>query len=193
MMYTVGEMAKILGVPASTLRYYDKEGMLPFVERTSGDIRMFKEQDYEWLKLLSVWKKQEDLIAKQTVEHILGIDRKKEEEKRQKEQEQQLQNFKICSLSVTSSFLMITPGRLARSLPFSGLRIVAITRQPLSEKKFVVSLPIPDDGPVIKIVFIFYSTFLNIVCLGCFCLYFMVVCILSKLQIYIIWVKWNVK
>lgn len=54
MMYTVGEMAKILGVPASTLRYYDKEGMLPFVERTSGDIRMFKEQDYEWLKLLSV-------------------------------------------------------------------------------------------------------------------------------------------
>lgn len=29
---------------------------------------------------------QEYLIAKQTVEHILGIDRKKEEEKRQKEQ-----------------------------------------------------------------------------------------------------------
>ena len=34
---------------------------------------------------------QEYLIAKQTVEHILGIDRKKEEEKRQKEQEQQEQ------------------------------------------------------------------------------------------------------
>ena len=36
---------------------------------------------------------QEYLIAKQTVEHILGIDRKKEEEKRQKEQEQQEQNY----------------------------------------------------------------------------------------------------
>lgn len=35
---------------------------------------------------------QEYLIAKQTVEHILGIDRKKEEEKSQKEQEQQVQN-----------------------------------------------------------------------------------------------------
>ena len=34
---------------------------------------------------------QEYLIAKQTVEHILGIDRKKEEERRQKEQEQQEQ------------------------------------------------------------------------------------------------------
>ena len=33
MVYTVGEMAKLLGVAASTLRYYDKEGLLPFVER----------------------------------------------------------------------------------------------------------------------------------------------------------------
>ena len=32
MIYTVGEMAKSLGIPSSTLRYYDKEGLLPFVE-----------------------------------------------------------------------------------------------------------------------------------------------------------------
>ena len=43
MVYTVGEMAKKLDVPASTLRYYDKEGLLPFVERSSGGIRMFQE------------------------------------------------------------------------------------------------------------------------------------------------------
>ena len=36
MMYTVGEMAKLLNIPGSTLRYYDKEGLLPFVERSSG-------------------------------------------------------------------------------------------------------------------------------------------------------------
>ena len=30
MVYTVGEMAKLLDIPASTLRYYDKEGLLPF-------------------------------------------------------------------------------------------------------------------------------------------------------------------
>ena len=45
MIYTVGEMAQKLGVPASTLRYYDKEGLLPFVERSSGGIRMFREND----------------------------------------------------------------------------------------------------------------------------------------------------
>lgn len=36
MIYTVGETADKLGVPASTLRCYDKERLLPFVERSSG-------------------------------------------------------------------------------------------------------------------------------------------------------------
>lgn len=57
MLYTVGEMAKILGVPASTLRYYDKEGLLPFVERSSSGMRMFKDSDYEWLKTIECLKK----------------------------------------------------------------------------------------------------------------------------------------
>ena len=41
MLYTVGEMAKRLQVAPSTLRYYDKEGLLPFLERSNGGIRMF--------------------------------------------------------------------------------------------------------------------------------------------------------
>lgn len=56
-MYTVGEMAKMLGVPASTLRYYDKEGLLPFVERSAGGIRMFRESDLEWLRVIGRMKK----------------------------------------------------------------------------------------------------------------------------------------
>ena len=50
-------MAKILGVNPSTLRYYDKEGLLPFVSRTDGGIRVFKENDMEWLKLIECLKK----------------------------------------------------------------------------------------------------------------------------------------
>lgn len=57
MIYTVGEMAKKIGVAPSTLRYYDKEGLLPFVERSSGGIRVFKEADYEWLKVIECLKK----------------------------------------------------------------------------------------------------------------------------------------
>lgn len=57
MVYTVGEMARLLDVSASTLRYYDKEGLLPFVERSSGGIRMFKDSDYEWLQVIGCLKR----------------------------------------------------------------------------------------------------------------------------------------
>ena len=57
MVYTVGEMAKMLEVPASTLRYYDKEGLLPFVERSPGGMRMFQEKDFEWLQVIGCLKK----------------------------------------------------------------------------------------------------------------------------------------
>lgn len=57
MAYTVGEMAKRLNVPASTLRYYDKEGLLPFVARSPGGMRMFQDTDLEWLKVIGCLKK----------------------------------------------------------------------------------------------------------------------------------------
>ena len=56
MLYTVGEMAKKFNVAPSTIRYYDKEGLLPFVERSSGGIRMFKEDDMGWLIIIDCLK-----------------------------------------------------------------------------------------------------------------------------------------
>ena len=50
-------MAKRLGVAPSTLRYYDQEGLLPFVERSSGGIRVFKDSDYAWLQIIECLKK----------------------------------------------------------------------------------------------------------------------------------------
>ena len=55
MQYTVGQMAKRLGLPLH-VRYYDKEGLLPYVERSNGGIRMFKESDYEWLSIIECLK-----------------------------------------------------------------------------------------------------------------------------------------
>lgn len=56
MVFTIGEMAKKLGVAASTLRYYDKEGLFPFMERSESGIRVFKESDYEFLKIIHCLK-----------------------------------------------------------------------------------------------------------------------------------------
>lgn len=57
MFYTVGEIAKKLNIPPSTLRYYDKEGLLPFVERSNGGIRMFSDKDFESLSVIECLKK----------------------------------------------------------------------------------------------------------------------------------------
>lgn len=56
MVYTVGEIAKIIGVAPSTLRYYDKEGLLPFVERSGSGIRIFGEQDLNTLSIIHCLK-----------------------------------------------------------------------------------------------------------------------------------------
>ncbi len=57
MVYTIGEMAKRLGVAPSALRYYDREGLLPFVERSGSGVRVFKDSDYEWLQVIACLKK----------------------------------------------------------------------------------------------------------------------------------------
>ena len=56
MSYTVSQMAKLLGISPSALRYYDKEGLLPFVERSPGGMRIFQNKDYEWLKTIECLK-----------------------------------------------------------------------------------------------------------------------------------------
>ncbi len=56
MFYNISEVAKKMNVTSSTLRYYDKEGLLPFVDRTEGGIRKFKEDDFEWLSIIECLK-----------------------------------------------------------------------------------------------------------------------------------------
>lgn len=54
--YTIGQAAKRMGVTVSTLRYYDKEGLLPFVDKKENGTRVFKDEDFEWLELINCMK-----------------------------------------------------------------------------------------------------------------------------------------
>ncbi len=56
-MYTIGEMAKKLGIPTTTLRYYENEGLIPFAQRTSGGMRVFSDDDIQKLNVISCLKK----------------------------------------------------------------------------------------------------------------------------------------
>ena len=54
--YTIGEVASEMGIPASTIRYYDSNGLLPGVLRTEGGMRLFTRADLEWLRLVGYLK-----------------------------------------------------------------------------------------------------------------------------------------
>lgn len=56
MRYSIGQAAEKAGLTAHTLRYYEKEGLLPFVERTPSGLRSFKESDFEWLAVINCLK-----------------------------------------------------------------------------------------------------------------------------------------
>ncbi|AZN42398.1 MerR family transcriptional regulator [Paenibacillus albus] len=56
MNYTINEVAQKFGLTAHTLRYYDKEGLLPFVERTKSGNRSFTEADVNWVALICCLK-----------------------------------------------------------------------------------------------------------------------------------------
>ncbi len=50
--YTVKDVAKIMNVSAHTVRYYDNEGLIPFVSRTESNIRMFSDYDLSWFRIV---------------------------------------------------------------------------------------------------------------------------------------------
>lgn len=56
MTYLIGEVSEMLNISVSTLRYYDKEGLLPLVNRTSGNVRVFDEADLECLRMIECLK-----------------------------------------------------------------------------------------------------------------------------------------
>lgn len=55
-MYTIGQVSQMCGIPVSTLRYYDKEGLFPHMERVSG-IRRFSDRELETLRIIDCLKK----------------------------------------------------------------------------------------------------------------------------------------
>jgi DNA-binding transcriptional MerR regulator len=55
--YTIKKAAEKMGVSIPTLRYYDKEGLLPFIEKKPNGTRIFKDDDFQTLSLINCLKK----------------------------------------------------------------------------------------------------------------------------------------
>lgn len=57
MYYTAGQVAKFLGLNTSTIRYYDKEKLIPNVKRSEGGIRLFTKENITSIRLVQCMKK----------------------------------------------------------------------------------------------------------------------------------------
>ncbi|NBD27482.1 MerR family transcriptional regulator [Paenibacillus glycinis] len=56
MPFSIKEASQRLGCPAHTIRYYEKEGLLPFIERDEQGNRVFEERDLDWMRLMTCFR-----------------------------------------------------------------------------------------------------------------------------------------
>ena len=51
-MYSAKEAAEITGLSTATLRYYEKEQLLPQIARTNQKYRQYTDTDIEWIRMI---------------------------------------------------------------------------------------------------------------------------------------------
>ncbi|MPQ26603.1 MerR family transcriptional regulator [Bacillus paralicheniformis] len=71
MGYSIKEVAEKVGLPTHTLRYYEKEGLLPFIKSDGNGNRIFEEKDLSWLELVICLRKTD--IALSELREIVNL------------------------------------------------------------------------------------------------------------------------
>ena len=71
MTYSAGEAAKKLKLPKETLRYYEREGLLPPIQKDKSGRRAYSETDIEWIFLIRCLRDTNMSIAK--VKHYVSL------------------------------------------------------------------------------------------------------------------------
>ena len=50
--YRISDVSRLLGISADTLRYYEKIGLLPAVQRSAGGVRIYRDKDLSRLRFI---------------------------------------------------------------------------------------------------------------------------------------------
>ena len=56
-MYSVKETAEITGLSTATLRYYEKQKLLPQIARNDQKYRQYTDEDIEWIKMIQCMRR----------------------------------------------------------------------------------------------------------------------------------------
>ncbi len=71
MNLSIKQAADQLGLTPSTLRYYDKEGLLPILKKSKSGFRTFSENDLQWLNLICCLKNSGMSITE--IKHFMNL------------------------------------------------------------------------------------------------------------------------
>lgn len=71
MNYNIGEISKIVDIPTSTLRFYEKEGLLPHVKRDKNGIRIYDKDDLFWIDIVKCLRETGMKIS--DIKHIVEL------------------------------------------------------------------------------------------------------------------------
>ncbi|MDQ8735969.1 MerR family transcriptional regulator [Paenibacillus sp. LHD-38] len=56
MAFTIKEASERLGCSAPTIRYYEKEGLLPYIKRDKHGNRLFEQDHLDWIRLMTCFR-----------------------------------------------------------------------------------------------------------------------------------------
>lgn len=48
-MYTIKQISEITGISAYTIRFYDNKGLFPLLSRDKNNVRLFSDNDLDWI------------------------------------------------------------------------------------------------------------------------------------------------
>ncbi|WP_203362986.1 MerR family transcriptional regulator [Bacillus sp. REN10] len=62
-VYSINEVSSLTDVSPSNLRYYEKEGLLPPIQRNKNGVRIYNETDLEWIQFIKALRSTDMSIA----------------------------------------------------------------------------------------------------------------------------------
>ena len=71
MNYTIKKVSEMTGLSIPTIRYYDKEGLLPDLQRKESGYRVFSDRDLEAIDLIGCFK--ESGLTIREIRHFMSL------------------------------------------------------------------------------------------------------------------------
>lgn len=112
-MYKISEVAVLLDISISTLRYYDKKGLLSFIKKDEQGYRIFNEHDIEMIQLIIYLR--ETKMPLEKIRLFIELEENKKPEKFQlliehkKSVEQQLEIIIKSLVSINNKLELFAP------------------------------------------------------------------------------------